>query len=121
MLPLLVAAGLGGLFLVSQTKKGREAVVDLDAGLRPEEAHFVIATIKNATVADVPRLDAMAKDYASRGLPFTAQTVAFTSWNLRGRPGAPPTVMLAGPQSQPPNGAPAPHVNGSNGAPHTNG
>jgi len=120
MLPLLVAAGLGGLILAKQAKKGREAVFDLDAGLRPEEAHYVIATIKNATAADVPRLDAMAKDYASRGLPFTAQTIAFASWNVRGRPGAPPTVMLAGPQQQSQNGG-APHVNGTNGAPHTNG
>jgi hypothetical protein len=119
MLPLLVAAGLGGLILANQAKKGRGgAVFELDPGLHAEEAHFVIATVKNATSADVPRLDAMAKDYASRGLPFTAQTIALASWNLRGRPGAPPTVMLAGPSQ---NGAAAPHVNGTNGAPHTNG
>jgi hypothetical protein len=146
MLPVIAAAAFGLLLLNKQAKKG-EAAFDLDAALPAPEAHHVIDTIRRSTVVDIARLDAMARDYAQRGLPFTAQTIAYRSWELRGRPGSPPTVTLAtapqggppqagAPQAGPPgaaprptngvptNGAPAPGTNGvhtHNGVPHANG
>ena len=94
----------------------------------------MIDTIRRSTVVDIARLDAMARDYAQRGLPFTAQTIAYRSWDLRGQPGSPPTVTLApapqpgGAPAAPPVGAPyAPrptngvHAPGPNGAHAHNG
>ena len=96
MLPVLAVAAFGLLLLNKQAKKG-EVSFDLDASLPEQEAHRIIDTIRRSTVADIARLDAMAKDYAQRGLLFTAQAIALQVWELRGRPGSPPEVMSAAP------------------------